>query len=103
MVAEFVNEMWRVSDHLYYLALFMSFSCAYALNHITGSTSRGVNSFFVFVLVSLAAVVFMKFTGISLTGNRDMDAIYAMAAAMCACVVAMTALFTVYNKLNERS
>jgi hypothetical protein len=102
MVTDFVSEMWRVSDHLYYLALLMSFACAYALNHVTGSTSRGINSFFIFVLVSLAAVVFMKFTGFSLTGNRDMDAVYAMAAAMSACVVALTVLFMFYSKLSRR-
>lgn len=99
---DLVGEMGRVSDHLLYLAITMAFACSYALSYMTHNFMRGLNAFFVFILLSLAAVVVMKFTGFSITGDRNIDAIFAMAAAMSACVAALTGLLVVGGAIQRR-
>jgi hypothetical protein len=102
MLSDLIAEMGRIREHIVYLALFMSFACAFVLNHYSGSTSRGINGFFLFVLVALAAAAGMKLTGASITGDRDFDAVFVMVAAMMACVVAMTVLIMLSNALERR-
>ena len=102
MVNEFLVELSRVSDQLFYLAITMAFACAYALSYMTHSLARGVNAFFLFVLLALASVVVMKFTGFSITGDRNIDAVFAMTASMSAVVVALTVLLIIFNAVERR-
>lgn len=101
-MTEFLFEMGRVPDQFYYLAITMAFGCAYLLSYVTHSYVRGLNAFFLFVLMSLASVVVMKFTGWSITGDRNFDAVFAMSATMSACVVAITLLLMMSNALERR-
>ena len=108
MVDMFLGEMTRVPDHLYYLAVVIAFMGAFALSYVA-DTGRAVLAFCFFFILSLAAVVIIKLAGISITGNRITDAIFAMAAAMSSAIIAVTAIIVAFHsilrprKLAEKS
>jgi hypothetical protein len=97
-----ITEMGRVSEHFVYLAAFMAFACAYVVNSLTDSTTRGIHGFFLFILAALAAAAGMKLSGFSITGDRQVDVVFAMAAAMSACVIALTTLSVLANSMTRK-